>query len=464
MTARKEAEETLKENEERFRALADNISQLAWMADENGWIFWYNKRWFDYTRTTLEEMRGWGWKKVHHPDHRNYRWFLSRATPIRDGSGRVVRWFGTNTDVTEHKLAEERTRFLSDLNLALQPLTDPDEITATTARMLGDHLLADRCAYAEVEEDEDHFAMSGFGAEALRLMRQNEPYVVDSEEDKRVGEADLAAYRMTRIRAVACVPLHKGGRFVAGMAVHQKTPRRWTPEEVEIIATVVSRCWESLERARTVRRLRESEKRYRTLAAASTSIVWTMDPDGGFVEAQPSWEEYTGQGWEEHRGFGRVRAIHPNDRARIQDAWEMARSTHELYASDGRLWHAPSGAYRHFIARSLPLLDGEGDPREWVGMIADVEDLRRAEAEMRRLNHRLEVLERIKKDPNLKTIPVVMLTSSREEQDLIRSYDLGVNAYVVKPVEFARFVEAVREIGLFWAVLNQPPPGVESRE
>lgn len=70
----------------------------------------------------------------------------------------------------------------------------------------------------------------------------------------------------------------------------------------------------------------------------------------------------------------------------------------------------------------------------------------------------LEVLERIKKDPSLKTIPVVMLTSSREEQDLVRSYDLGVNAYVVKPVEFAKFIEAVREIGLFWAVLNQPPP------
>lgn len=72
----------------------------------------------------------------------------------------------------------------------------------------------------------------------------------------------------------------------------------------------------------------------------------------------------------------------------------------------------------------------------------------------------LEVLEKIKGDVDLKTIPVVMLTSSREESDLIKSYDLGVNAYVVKPVEFAKFIEAVREIGLFWAVLNQPPPGV----
>lgn len=70
----------------------------------------------------------------------------------------------------------------------------------------------------------------------------------------------------------------------------------------------------------------------------------------------------------------------------------------------------------------------------------------------------LEVLERIKADSALKTVPVVMLTSSREEQDLVRSYDLGANAYVVKPVRFRDFVEAVKEVGLFWAVINHPPP------
>ena len=71
----------------------------------------------------------------------------------------------------------------------------------------------------------------------------------------------------------------------------------------------------------------------------------------------------------------------------------------------------------------------------------------------------LEVLERLKADPSLKPIPVVMLTSSREEQDLVRSYNLGVNAYVVKPVDFNEFVGAIKELGLFWAVINQPPPG-----
>ncbi|HBE35824.1 MAG TPA: hypothetical protein DD990_32115, partial [Cyanobacteria bacterium UBA11368] len=128
---RKQAELALQESESRFRTLADNIAQLAWMTDSNGWIFWYNQRWFDYTGTTLAEMQGWGWEKVHHPDHiervvehwshclkigepwedtfplrgkdGNYRWFLSRAIPIRDEAGNVVRWFGTNTDISDRK-------------------------------------------------------------------------------------------------------------------------------------------------------------------------------------------------------------------------------------------------------------------------------------------------------------------------------------------------------------------------
>lgn len=75
----------------------------------------------------------------------------------------------------------------------------------------------------------------------------------------------------------------------------------------------------------------------------------------------------------------------------------------------------------------------------------------------------MEVLRQMKSDPALKTIPVVVMTSSREEQDLLETYALGVNAYVVKPVMFQAFVQAVQQVGAFWAVLNEPPPGSAGR-
>ncbi len=130
----------LEESEQQFRMLANNIPQLAWMADRDGWIYWYNDRWYEFTGTTLDQMRGWDWTSVHHPDHiervkariqqswdtgiewedtfplrdknGRYRWFLSRAMPLRDQSGAILRWFGTNTDITEQRESEEKIQLL----------------------------------------------------------------------------------------------------------------------------------------------------------------------------------------------------------------------------------------------------------------------------------------------------------------------------------------------------------------
>ena len=130
------AAEQLQAREQDFMTLANAIPQMAWMADASGYIFWYNDRWYNYTGTTLTEMEGDGWKKVQHPDHvtevaakysasvaagepwqdvfplrghdGEYRWFLSRALPVRDANGQIVRWCGTNTDITEEKHLQEQ--------------------------------------------------------------------------------------------------------------------------------------------------------------------------------------------------------------------------------------------------------------------------------------------------------------------------------------------------------------------
>jgi PAS domain S-box-containing protein len=138
ITDRKRADAALVESEERFRTMADNIAQIAWMADPHGNTTWYNRRWFEFCGWAPDAPGTWDRRQVHHPDHFDrvtahlkrcwetgepfedvfpirrhdgvFRWFLSRAVPIRDGEGKVLRWFGTNTDITEQREAEEALR------------------------------------------------------------------------------------------------------------------------------------------------------------------------------------------------------------------------------------------------------------------------------------------------------------------------------------------------------------------
>lgn len=141
VTKQKAIEHSLLASEQRFRALADNMAQLAWMADAHGSVFWFNKRWTEYTGTTLSDMSGKGWRSVHHPDFVDtvvanvneafknhmmweevlplrgldggYRWFLSRAVPVTDEAGRVVLWCATHTDITEQRILGQRLRQLA---------------------------------------------------------------------------------------------------------------------------------------------------------------------------------------------------------------------------------------------------------------------------------------------------------------------------------------------------------------
>ncbi len=142
LTEQRQAERSRVEAEQQFRIMADSIPQLAWMADAEGSLYWYNQRWYDYTGTDFETMQGAGWQSVHDPDElprvaASYResiesgepweatfpirrhdgamiWHLSRAQPVRDESGRVTQWFGTNTDITEQRHIEESLRLAKE--------------------------------------------------------------------------------------------------------------------------------------------------------------------------------------------------------------------------------------------------------------------------------------------------------------------------------------------------------------
>jgi PAS domain S-box-containing protein len=152
VTERKRAEtalaardKSLQESEARFRELADSMSQFAWSADPLGNRYWFNKRWYEYSGSTFAEMQGWGWTKLHHPQHidrvvghireslragdpwedtfplrgrdGNYRWFLSQPVPIHNEAGDLIRWVGTDTDVTEQIEAKNA---LQEINESLK--------------------------------------------------------------------------------------------------------------------------------------------------------------------------------------------------------------------------------------------------------------------------------------------------------------------------------------------------------
>ena len=292
ISARKSAERTLRDSETRFRALAENIAQLAWIADASGWIFWYNKRWFDYTGTTLEQMQGWGWSEVHHPDHLarvtekwsahlpqglpwedtfplrgkdgQYRWFLSRANPTFDDNGNVLLWCGTNTDITEQRATEEKLRsrvdreaLLNRIGLSIRRMDDPVEIEALAVRALGEILGVDRCYFASVDELADYFrigpdfrrdslpvltgeyALSVFNFDLQAVFPDGKSIVVPDVKSYFTNPVTARALSEMSISAVIGVPFFNGGRVVAvlsaGMAAQS---REWTEDEVALCEAV----------------------------------------------------------------------------------------------------------------------------------------------------------------------------------------------------------------------------------
>ncbi|MGB7924275.1 MAG: ATP-binding protein [Pyrinomonadaceae bacterium] len=245
LEAERRAKEALAQSEQQLRTLANAIPPLAWMAEPDGHIFWYNQRWYDYTGATPEQMEGWGWQSVHDPgmlpqvlerwrDSINtgepfemefplkgadgsFRSFLTRVIPLKDEQGRVLRWFGTNTDVEELRRAlleaedANRTKdeFLATLSHELRtPLTSilgwarmlssGQLDAATTARALE---TIERNAKAQSQLIEDILDVSRVITGKLRLDAQpvNLASVIESAINAVLPAADAKGIRLQRL-------------------------------------------------------------------------------------------------------------------------------------------------------------------------------------------------------------------------------------------------------------------------
>ncbi|HUS31459.1 MAG TPA: ATP-binding protein [Kofleriaceae bacterium] len=295
----------------------------------------------------------------------------------------------------------ERHAVLTKLDAATQPLVDPRDIMQTTARILAEHLDVDRCAYANVE-NETVFDITGdwprgvpsivgrwdvalFGPACVSHMLENKPYVVDNVmTDPRISPELRASYRATTIEAVICVPLHKQGVFTAAMAVHQKVPRRWTPAEIELVTTVVGRCWEALERAAVTRTRVAAEA---ALADNRARLEYAVLLSGvGFWYCDLPFDELL---WDD-----RVKAhfwlppdarvtidlfydrIHPDDREATRAAIDTSIANNQRYDVIYRTVDPTTKRVKHVRAIGGAAYGPDGTPTRFDGVTLDVTALR----------------------------------------------------------------------------------------
>ncbi len=199
-------------------------------------------------------------------------------TPLLDDAGRVSCLSATGTDATERRQVEERLRLLDEIGEATRIALEPTAIMEDATRLLGEHLGVTRVAYADVEPDNDRFtirhdwtepgafstvgvySLDLFGSRATANLRIGRTLLVNDVDAELAPEDGADMFNAIGIKAIICCPLVKAGRLVAMMAVHQRTPRRWSAEEIALVDAVVERCWAHIERVRSTEALREADR------------------------------------------------------------------------------------------------------------------------------------------------------------------------------------------------------------
>jgi PAS domain S-box-containing protein len=333
------------------------------------------------------------------------RFVETNVVPLRGASSdTIIGALSISRDVTSSRHVEQRDAFLVRLDDATRTLSDPKEITAIASKLLCQHLGADRCSYAEIDVDDGHvdimgnysttlpsilgrYAASSFGAEFLASIKAGRPYVFRDAARELPGDA-CAAYRAIGIAAVMAIPLVKETRLVAGMGVHQSTPRNWRADEVELVRTVANRCWESIERARVQRELRASEELFRSIVEAAAEGIWIIDVQGRTTFVNRRMTELLGYGSKEMLGRSCFDFLHPDEKERGRAGFEKRKGGDDVVPREYRFVRQ-DGSIRWLSFVGSPMHDAAGRITGVLSMCTDTTERRLVEERIRHLNSEL---------------------------------------------------------------------------
>jgi PAS domain S-box-containing protein len=468
---RAHAESALRESEAKFRDLADNISQFAWMTDAKGSIFWYNQRWFDYTGSTLEEMLDWGWKSVQHPDHLErvvrhwveclengkvwedtfplrsrdgeYRWFLSRAQPIRDQAGSIVRWFGTNTDITEAKQGEE----------ALRASQEQLRLGVDVAQF----------ALAQVDYDQDCIHLTsqaaklyGFGDEEIVVSRSKIHEVFHPDDQQKI--IDGVAHCLD--------PSSDGELAIAHRVILPDGQIRWLDVRLRVSFDRSALPPRPLIGILAVQDI--TNKMHWELALAESKERLSMAMDSarmGTFEWEPNsdratWDDQhralTGLTSENMKGSDFFKLIHPEDAIANQLSLDRLITGEKDYEAEFRI-RRTDGTVCWLAGRGKIVRAEDDRPLKFVGLNWDITEAKEQEQRIRESEERLRSAAQA---AGFGTVYVDLLTHSAtfsdelrtiiglpgDEQELVSTHEIPDWIYINDRNDFAAFVQELANL------------------
>jgi two-component system cell cycle sensor histidine kinase/response regulator CckA len=301
----------------------------------------------------------------------SYGLILERAVIGRDEDGKAVRVVGMMEDVTARQSAEG-----ASTRLAAIVATSADAIVAKTL----DGVVTSWNPSAE----------RIFGYTEQEMVGQSIYRLIPEELHETERQLLESVRRGERVDFAEAERIRKdGSRIYIALTVSPV----WSSSGVVVGASSIKR--DVTERKRAEAELTRREERYRALVTATTSIVWTADPEGRFIGGQESWTKYTGQAAEEQKGYGWLNAVHPDDRPAMEASWFQARDQQKVWEQRiVRLWSQVHRAYRHCVARAAPVREPQGGVREWIGTVSDTEDRWLAEERLRQAE-RMETIGRL---------------------------------------------------------------------